>query len=60
MKKAVVLAIVVASLVVAVPALARISANRLSANGVAVQGFDGGVLSVQSVLLPDGRVIALH
>ena len=52
--------VAVIALMAAVPAFAKLAANRISANGVALQDFDSSDLSVQSVVLADGTVIALN
>lgn len=60
MKKSAFVSLIALGLVIAIPANARLSSNRLSSNGVMLQGFEQTILSVQSVTLADGTVIALH
>ena len=60
MQKTLTVALVGLILATAVPSFARISGNRISSNGVAVTGFETSVLTVQSVVLPDGSVVDLR
>lgn len=60
MKKSAFVSLIALGLVIAIPANARLASNRLSSNGVMLQGFEQTILSVQSVTLADGTVIALH
>ena len=60
MKTISILSLIGLGLIAALPATARISANKLAANGVAVQGYENRILSVQSVILADGTFIPLN
>ena len=60
MKALSILSLIGLGLIAALPATARISGNKLAANGVAVQGYENRILSVQSVILADGTFIPLN